>query len=181
MFKVNVAPDMGMYNLLRSQGYDPAYALAEFVDNALQAHMQARPKSSRAKWAPLKVDIRFYTPAYTGDDKLRQSIVVEDNGPGIQKDALNNAMKPARPSATAGLSEFGIGMKASAVWFSDTWSLKTSPVGDVTEYSLDFQLQGKRSLSGVLPPGHGCPNNADISIGWRRTWKVRSPGRHDGA
>ncbi len=40
---------------------------------------------------------------------------------------------------------------------------------------------GKRSLSGVLPPGHGCPNNADISIGWRRTWKVRSPGRHDGA
>src|SRR5262245_37931263 len=121
--QVNVSPDMGMYHLLRSQGYDPAYAIAEFVDNAVQAHLSHATSGAE----PVKVDLRFYSTDYR-DPAKRNSIVIEDDGPGIPRDRLGDAMKPAKPSAEKGLSEFGIGMKAAAVWFSDTWTLATTPV-----------------------------------------------------
>lgn len=137
MFAVNVAPDMGMYHLLRNQGYDPAYALAEFVDNALQAHLATRRR--RKARAPLTVDICVYSTNYK-DATLRNSITIRDTGPGIARDRLADAMKPAHAPGATGLSEFGIGMKAAAVWFSDQWSLSTKPTGDQTRYELDFDL-----------------------------------------
>lgn len=137
MFVVNVAPDMGMYHLLRSQGYDPAYALAEFVDNALQAHLSA-PRRGKSR-TPLSIDLYVYSTDYK-DAALRNSIVISDTGPGIGRNRLADAMKPAHFSGAAGLSEFGIGMKAAAVWFSDQWSLSTKPIDDETRYSLDFDL-----------------------------------------
>lgn len=132
---VNVSPDMGMYHLLRSQGYDPAYAIAEFVDNAVQAHLS----HASADAEPVQVDLRFYSNDYR-DPTKRNSIVIEDNGPGIARDRLSDAMKPAKPSIDKGLSEFGIGMKAAAVWFSDTWILKTTPTRSKTTYEITFDL-----------------------------------------
>lgn len=133
--QVDVSPDMGMYHLLRSQGYDPAYAIAEFVDNAVQAHLSHASASAE----PLSVDIRFYSNDHR-DPKTRNSIVIEDDGPGITRDRLGDAMKPAKPSLNKGLSEFGIGMKAAAVWFSDKWVLKTTPAHSKNCYELTFDL-----------------------------------------
>ncbi|HEX7910698.1 MAG TPA: ATP-binding protein [Paraburkholderia sp.] len=140
MFKVNVAPDMGMYNLLRNQGYDPAYALAEFVDNALQAHLLRPAQRAKKAVKPLKVDIKFYSADYSKDPKLAQSVIIEDSGPGIPGARLEDAMKPARPATVRGLNEFGIGMKAAAVWFTDNWSLSTCPESEGKRYWLDFNL-----------------------------------------
>lgn len=133
MFKVNVSPDMGMYHLLRNQGYDPAYALAEFIDNAIHAH-QSKNLSEL-----LEIDIRFYLADYH-DAALRNSIVITDNGSGISKADLSNAMKPAHHAGKAGLSEFGIGMKAAAVWFTDLWELQTTPKSSSNQYHLRFDL-----------------------------------------
>ena len=73
MFRVNVAPDMAMYGLLRSQGYDPAHALAEFIDNAIQAYLsQCDERLKRGK--PLSVTLRMYAADYPGDAALRNSI-----------------------------------------------------------------------------------------------------------
>jgi len=138
MFKVDVSPDMAMYHLLRNQGYDPAYALAEFVDNALQAHL-SRPLQEREEVGALEVTITFHSDT-ARHAPLRNSIVIEDSGPGISRDRLNYAMKPAYTSGARGLSEFGIGMKAAAVWFTDNWTLSTVPVGDSRRYSFAFDL-----------------------------------------
>jgi hypothetical protein len=136
--QVNVSPDMGMYHLLRSQGYDPAYALAEFIDNALQAHAHhKRPSGKTAQ--PLQIDLKFYSSDF-GDVDRRNSLVIDDQGPGITQERLADAMKPAKPSPVKGLSEFGIGMKAAAVWFSDKWTLKTEPAGSKSSYTLTFDL-----------------------------------------
>jgi hypothetical protein len=135
---VNVSPDMGMYHLLRSQGYDPAYAVAEFIDNALQAHLAQSDASGKTGEA-LKIDLYFYSGDYAKASK-RNSLVIDDNGPGIKRDRLADAMKPAKPSPIKGLSEFGIGMKAAAVWFSDKWTLKTEPAGSKSSYTLTFDL-----------------------------------------
>lgn len=135
---VNVSPDMGMYHLLRSQGYDPAYAVAEFIDNALQAHLtQAVPAGDAIK--PLEIDLYFYSGDFTKASK-RNSLVIDDKGPGVKRDRLADAMKPAKPSPVKGLSEFGIGMKAAAVWFSDKWTLKTEPAASKSSYTLTFDL-----------------------------------------
>jgi hypothetical protein len=136
--QVNVSPDMGMYHLLRSQGYDPAYAAAEFIDNALQAHLiLAAPAGKTTE--PLEVDLYFYSGDYQKASK-RNSLVIDDKGPGIKRERLADAMKPAKPSPVKGLSEFGIGMKAAAVWFSDQWTLKTEPVGSKSSFTLTFDL-----------------------------------------
>lgn len=138
MFKVNVSPDMGMYHLLRSQGYDPAYAIAEFIDNALQAHITHAEQSSTPT-STLDISIQFYSSDFANHEK-RNSIVIVDKGPGITKERLADAMKPAKAAPHKGLSEFGIGMKAAAVWFSDKWSLCTKPTGSTKQYDLIFDL-----------------------------------------
>lgn len=138
MFKVNVSPDMGMYHLLRNQGYDPAYAVAEFIDNALHAAFLST-NDSAPKRSSLDVSLYFYSNDFP--EKAKQnSIVIHDNGPGITKTRLTDAMKPAKATLHKGLSEFGIGMKAAAVWFSDKWSLNTKPDHSTHKYDLTFDL-----------------------------------------
>lgn len=131
---------MAMYSLLRSQGYDPAHALAEFIDNAIQAylsHCNDRHKHGK----PLSVTLRMYAADYPGNPELRNSIQIEDDGPGIDRARLPHALKPARSvGGQGGLSEFGIGMKAAAVWFSDTWSLQTRPQLGKDRFDFTFDL-----------------------------------------
>lgn len=138
MFQVSVSPDMGMYNLLRSQGYDPAYALAEFVDNAIHALQEHCPERL-TKGPQLSVTLRVFSADY-GEKALRNSIIIEDDGSGITRKRLIDAFKPAKAVSRRGLSEFGIGMKAAAVWFTDTWSLTTRPIGEKAKYEFKFDL-----------------------------------------
>lgn len=138
MFKVNVAPDMGMYSLLRSQGYDPAYAIAEFIDNAIHAYQTLCP-DRHSNGHELTVKLEFYSSNYK-DPELRNNIVIDDNGPGIPGAHLAEALKPAKHTGEKGLSEFGIGMKAAAVWFTDTWELDTFPIEELKKYHLRFDL-----------------------------------------
>jgi signal transduction histidine kinase len=63
---------------LRSQGYDPAYAIAEFVDNAVQAHLSHASVGAE----PVVVNLWFYSNDYR-DPIKRNSIIIEDDGPGI--------------------------------------------------------------------------------------------------
>jgi hypothetical protein len=134
MFPVNVSPDMAMYNLLKSQGYDTSYALAEYIDNAIHAWQQVKGASS-----PLSVTIKFYSHNYKVSKK-RNSIEIIDTGPGIARNQIESAFKPAKLPASKGLSEFGIGMKTASVWFADEWELSTRPNNDTKQYHFKFNL-----------------------------------------
>lgn len=133
MFSIDVSPDMNMYTLLINQAYDPSFALCEFIDNAIHAHMQYE------KLGTLEVNIDFFSNEYH-DASVRNKIVITDNGPGIDKKTLETALKPASRPKVKGLSEFGIGMKAAAVWFTGEWELKTKPIGENKEYVCGFNL-----------------------------------------
>jgi hypothetical protein len=135
MFPVNVSPDMAMYNLLKNQGYETSYALAEFIDNAIHAWQQEKHKGADQ----LQVTVKYYPQDYKVLAK-RNSIEVTDNGPGIARNQIANAFKPAKLPAAKGLSEFGIGMKTAAVWFADEWTLITRPANDKNEYCFQFNL-----------------------------------------
>lgn len=133
MFEVDIAPNVAMYRLLESLGYSPSFALCEFIDNALHAHAKANIRR------PLNVRLRFYSDGVGGAAKKR-SIEVSDDGPGMSKDKLIDAMKPAKPPQEVGLSEFGIGMKAASIWFTEQWALTTKPAEENCIYRLAFNL-----------------------------------------
>ncbi len=139
-FTVDVAPDMSMYGLLRNQSYQKSYALAEFIDNSIQAYLDNRKSNNQTI---LKINIKFYSKTYY-DNKLKNSIVINDNAGGITKVRLKEAFKPANLQLSGkkkGLNEFGIGMKASAVWFTDSWSLDTVSTADPSvKYTFEFDL-----------------------------------------
>lgn len=133
MFSVSVSPDMGMYNLLKNQGYETSYALAEYIDNAIHAWQLKHTHNV------LKVHIKFYSQKYNGSKK-KNSIEIIDNGPGIGRKNLVDAFKPAKKPANKGLSEFGIGMKTASVWFTDKWELTTRPINSEKKYHFEFNL-----------------------------------------
>lgn len=135
--EVDVSPDMGMYRILPQQGYDPAFALAEFVDNAIHAYLNENSKSTLKN---LSVTLNFYTNGYEKDKSKQNSIEIIDNGPGMLKSDLARAFKPAKKPVVEGLSEFGIGMKAASVWFTDTWELMTKNSREEEYHTVNFNL-----------------------------------------
>nr|WP_253806408.1 ATP-binding protein [Hydrogenovibrio sp. JE_KL2] len=123
-----------MYSILPQQKYNPAYALAEFIDNAIHAHQFSNKRQDL-----LTITLDFYTSDYKKDVSVRNSIVISDDGPGMGESELKTAFKPASKPKISGLSEFGIGMKAASVWFSNTWTLITKSSND-SEFIANFNL-----------------------------------------
>lgn len=161
--KVDVSPDMGMYRIIPQQGYDPAFALSEFIDNSLHAFIHYG-KELPNKILTIKLNI--YTNSYEKDVSKRNSIEIIDDGPGMRGEDLARAFKPAKKPVVEGLSEFGIGMKAAAVWFTQTWLLTTKSFNDNFCHIVDFDLnklleEGRSTIvvqdssSNINIPSHG--------------------------
>ncbi len=52
------------------------------------------------------------------------------------------AFRPAEiPPDASGLSEFGMGMKSAACWFSPNWTVRTSALGENIERSVIFDIE----------------------------------------
>jgi hypothetical protein len=117
-----------MLRVLSHLNYKPWFALGEFVDNAIQSYL-ADPELSSIE---IRVDI---------DATATSQIVIRDNSSGIARIDFDRAFKPAiAPPDASGLSEFGMGMKSAAYWFSDAWSVVTSSAGVDRAYAVDFDI-----------------------------------------
>ena len=133
---------MQLYKILQRQSYGVETALAEFVDNSVQSFVdkQKAIKSIDGSEASLRILI-------TIDSKNRQ-IVIEDNASGINREDFQRAIRMGGDEnfryPSGSLSAYGIGMKSSAIWFSNTWSIETSALGSkeklVTTFDLDKLL-----------------------------------------
>jgi len=128
-----IRPKVAMYAAFARLNYKPWYALAEFVDNALQSalsNIDALQAASRGDYC-LSVEI----------DANEERIEIRDNAAGIQESAYARAFLPASPPPdTSGLSEFGLGMKAAASWFARQWSVRTSALGEPVERTITFDI-----------------------------------------
>lgn len=129
---LNIRPGIRILSVLRHLNYKPWFALAEFVDNALQS-AQDRLVDLHAlhgtDWI-LKVTIDIDV---TPPGRIR----IYDNAGGIASDQLSRAFRPAAPPPDArGLSEFGMGMKSAACWFASHWQVRTSALGEATSHTI---------------------------------------------
>lgn len=122
-----------MYAAFARLNYRPWYALAEFVDNALQSYLSNREPLSAAHGGTFRLVISIEL----GDDRIE----IRDNAAGIAKVDFPRAFLPASPPPdTNGLSEFGLGMKAAACWFSRRWSVRTSALGEPIERTIVYDI-----------------------------------------
>lgn len=130
--RVSIRPGPSVLSVLRHLNYKPWFALAEFVDNAVQSSHQTgvnqRPD------ARLKVSIEIETAA-------PGRITIRDNAGGISQADFPRAFRPAViPPDCSGLSEFGMGMKSAACWFAPKWRVRTKAIGESVERTVRFDV-----------------------------------------
>src|SRR5690348_9918927 len=89
---IDIRPGVSVLSLFAHLNYKPWYALAEFVDNALQSFLlrQADLINADGNSYKLRVEIE-YDPTGTG------SIVIRDNAAGIAESDYARAFKTAAP------------------------------------------------------------------------------------
>lgn len=132
---VNIRPGVNVLSVLPHLNYKAWFALAEFVDNAIQSSID-RQKGLRAidgQNYRLRVDIDF--------NPTDRTIIIKDNAAGISSSDYQRAFRPAEvPPDASGLSEFGMGMKSAACWFAPNWSVRSSALGERTERTVFFDI-----------------------------------------
>lgn len=134
--KVNIRPQVTMLSVLKFLEYETWYALAEFVDNSI-ASFQANEVELRKIEGP---DFKLRVTIEIND--AENKITISDNAAGIDKANYARAFRAAEiPKDTSGLSEFGMGMKSAACWFSDTWSVRTKALGEIEERTIMFDME----------------------------------------
>lgn len=133
---VNIRPGVSVLAVLAHLEYKPWYALAEYVDNAIQSYTTYRrtiAESDGDESVQLRVDIEC--------DSDAGRIVVRDNAAGIPRVDFPRAFRPAElPTDRTGLSEFGMGMKSASCWFAPRWTVRTKAIGELVERTVHFDI-----------------------------------------
>ncbi|MFE6996151.1 ATP-binding protein [Microbacterium sp. NPDC057659] len=133
---VSIVPGVSILGVLSNLNYEPWYALAEYVDNAIQSASRsyARLRQLDPNYQ-LNVDIVY-------DEHQGGRIEIVDNAGGIARRDFDRAFKAAEvPPDRTGLSEFGMGMKSASIWFAKNWRVVTTSAGDPNIYSIEFDMQ----------------------------------------
>src|SRR5882672_1170506 len=98
---VSIRPGVSVLSVLRHLNYKPWYALAEFVDNAVQSFLSRRDELGGER-AVLAVEI-------TLDPEPPGRLIIRDDAAGIEDAVYPRAFRPAEiPPDRSGLSEFGM-------------------------------------------------------------------------
>lgn len=128
---IEIRPEVAIYSAFARLNYRPWYALAEFVDNALQSFLSRRSELSAIGQRTLHINIKISD----------ESIEVEDDAAGIAWADFPRAFLPASPPPdTSGLSEYGLGMKAAACWFARKWSVRTTALREKLQRTITFDI-----------------------------------------
>ena len=136
LHKVNIRPSVSVLSVLKHLNYKPWFALAEFVDNAIQSYLD-KERQLRAA-AGKKYQLRVEIEVNPDDGGL---IIVRDNAAGIALADFPRAFRPAEiPPDSSGLCEFGMGMKSAAFWFASKWSVRTSALGEAVERQVNLDI-----------------------------------------
>ena len=133
--KVNIRPGVTILSVLKHLNYKPYYALAEFIDNSIDSFLKNKDalKFLEASDFKLTVNIEF--------DTTNNRIIITDNAAGIHTDDYQRAFRTAEiPPDNTRLSEFGMGMKSAACWFSNQWEVRTTSSGEEVERTVSFDI-----------------------------------------
>lgn len=133
--KVSIRPQVTMLSVLKFLEYETWFALAEFVDNSIASYQQFKQQLKAIEGHSFKLQINIEI------NEADNKITIRDNAAGIGEADYQRAFRAAEiPPDNTGLSEFGMGMKAAACWFSDNWRVTSSALGEATEKRVHFEM-----------------------------------------
>ena len=126
---------------MKNQHY---HALGEFVDNSIQSYLDNKEDLEKA--------IPNYKPIINIEASADE-ILIEDNCAGISEENAERAFDIGNPNKLGGIGTFGMGMKVSACWYADTWSVETKALyEDVAKtYSVDIQNIVRTGMVNIGP------------------------------
>jgi hypothetical protein len=133
--QVGIRPSSSILSVLAHLNYKAWYATAEFVDNSLQSFLANKVRLCALHGPDYKLRLTVWL------DQHNKLIEIRDNAAGISSADFPRAFKPAEvPLDRSGLSEFGMGMKTAACWFTPTWNVRTKALGEDVERTIRFDL-----------------------------------------
>ncbi len=119
---VDITPDKTLIQKLGLIGYRTEQAIAELIDNSIDARIEKTPEI-------IEVILSFEN----------RKITVSDNGIGMDKEDLTNAMTIAKGTKVDGkLGKFGIGMKSACSALGKNFTIITSKKDSTKEYSIVY-------------------------------------------
>lgn len=134
---IQIRPEVTVLSVLRHLNYKAWFALAEFIDNALQSAIANAAQLQALGDGAYQLDVNVQL-----DTTAPGQIVITDNAAGISVADFPRAFRAAQiPTDRSGLSEFGMGMKSAACWFAETWSVRTKAIGESVERTIHFDVK----------------------------------------
>lgn len=162
---IDIRPEVSVLGVFRHLNYRPWFALAEFVDNAIQSFQDHEQELARVEGHAGKLLVRIRIG--TSDDGY---IHVSDNAAGIYRDEWKRALRPAEPPPDkSGLAEFGMGMKTAAAWFGCRLTVRSKALGELVgrQVTLDFNEIVEKRLETVRPetfPANPEDHGTDVIV-----------------
>ncbi len=139
--------------------YTPWHAIAELVDNASQSyfdHRDALDEVLQRKGEKLTIRVVY-------DRNEGGLLRVTDNAMGMTYKELTRALRVGEPPAnTSGRSKFGMGLKTSACWIGNEWTVRTKRLGETVEHGLKVDVDEVASGSNILP--YQCKKGFDPDV-----------------
>ncbi len=134
--QINIRPSVSILSALRHLNYKTWFALAEFVDNAIDSYVKNEKELKDIEGEDFKLKVKINI------NPTENKITVSDNAAGIHAKDFERALKTAEiPPINTGLSEFGMGMKSAACWFSDYWLVNSTALGETVKRTVSFDVQ----------------------------------------
>jgi hypothetical protein len=134
--EIQIRPGIGILEIFPFMDYKTWVALGELVDNSLQSFKtnKIQLKKTEGPHFRCRVDIDFIR-------QPNEIIVITDNAAGILAKDYQRAFTPAaRRDDLSGLGQFGIGLKAASYWYSNNFTVETSPLGEEFTKTLHFDV-----------------------------------------
>ncbi|MEP1032478.1 ATP-binding protein [Ekhidna sp.] len=126
--------------------YSPWHAMAELVDNSTQSffnHLEELTKKFDKSGERLHVVVVY--------DKNSDVLRVSDNSIGMTGDELEDALHIGKTtSRTSGRSKYGLGLKTSACWLGNKWSVRTKKLGETIEHYIKVDVEEVASGNNTL-------------------------------
>ncbi len=119
--KINILPDRSLMPKIGQTGYSVSQAIAELVDNSIDAILPDKL---------LVVEVTL--------DRKSDTILVSDNGVGMNEETAINSMRLAHSSKKNMLGEFGLGLKTASTCLGKSFRITTTQKDDVKEYAIEY-------------------------------------------